>query len=140
MKRLCLNSRDEMMVIRLDQVAYLESNGNYSNVVMIGGTKIMLSFGLGKMEEYIMNSFRDTGRSYFVRLGRKFIINQTYLFQISIPRQRLVLSDLAGHTYTLNVPKTLLKNYKELMRNGFTKTDRPSQLIPMADNQQLNNI
>lgn len=136
MKRLCLNSRDELIVIRLDQVAYLESNGNYSNVVMIGGTKIMLTFGLGKMEEFIMNSFRDTGRSYFVRLGRKYIINQTYLFQISIPRQRLVLSDMAGHSYTLSVPKTLLKNYKELMRNGFEKSHRPSQTVPMADNEQ----
>lgn len=135
MKRLCLNSRDELIVIPLEKVAYLESNGNYSNVVMIGGSKIMLTFGLGKMEEYIMNSFRDTGRSYFVRLGRKFIINQTYLFQISVPRQRLVLSDLAGHNYTLSVPKTLLKNYKELMRNGFERTSRPSQMIPMADNQ-----
>ena len=37
MNRLCLNSRDEMIVIRLDQIAYLESNGNYSNVVMISG-------------------------------------------------------------------------------------------------------
>lgn len=135
MKRLCLNSRDELIVIRLDQVAYLESNGNYSNVVMIGGARIMLTFGLGKMEEFIMNSFRDTGRSYFVRLGRKFIINQTYLFQISVPRQRLVLSDMAGHTYTLSVPKTLLKNYKELMRNGFQNALRPSQAIPMADNE-----
>lgn len=135
MKRLCLNSRDEMIVIPLEKVAYLESNGNYSNVVMIGGTKIMLTFGLGKMEEFIMNSFRDTGRSYFVRLGRKFIINQTFLFQISIPRQRLVLSDLQGHSYTLSVPKTLLKNYKELMRNGFEKSSRPSQSVPMADNQ-----
>lgn len=135
MKRLCLNSRDELIVIRLDQVAYLESNGNYSNVVMIGGARIMLTFGLGKMEEFIMNSFRDTGRSYFVRLGRKFIINQTYLFQISVPRQKLVLSDMAGHTYTLSVPKTLLKNYKELMRNGFQNAPRPSQAIPMADNE-----
>lgn len=135
MKRLCLNSRDELIVIRLDQIAYLESNGNYSTVVMIGGSKIMLTFGLGKMEEYIMNAFRDTGRSYFVRLGRKFIINQTYLFQISIPRQRLVLSDLAGHSYTLTVPKTLLKNYKELMRNGFEHMDRPSQAVQLADNQ-----
>lgn len=135
MKRLCLNSRDELIVIPLEKVAYLESNGNYSNVVMIGGTKIMLTFGLGKMEEFIMNSFRDTGRSYFVRLGRKFIINQTYLFQISIPRQRLVLSDLEGHSYTLSVPKTLLKNYKELMRNGFERAHRPSQAVPMADNE-----
>lgn len=119
MKRLCLNSRDELIVIPLEKIAYLESNGNYSNVVMISGTKIMLTFGLGKMEEFILNSFRDTGRSYFVRLGRKFIINQTFLFQISIPRQRLVLSDMEGHSYTLNVPKTLLRSYKELMRNGF---------------------
>lgn len=112
MNRLCLNSRDEMIVIRLDQIAYLESNGNYSNVVMISGMKIMLTFGLGKMEQFITKSFRDKGRSYFVRLGRKLIINQMYLFQISIPRQRLVLSDMAGHNFSLSVPKTLLKNYE----------------------------
>lgn len=130
MNRLCLNSRDEMIVIRLDQIAYLESNGNYSNVVMISGMKIMLTFGLGKMEQFITNSFRDKGRSYFVRLGRKLIINQMYLFQISIPRQRLVLSDMAGHNFSLSVPKTLLKNYKELMRNGFEQKPANNQPNP----------
>lgn len=135
MNRLCLNSRDELIVIRLDQVAYLESNGNYSNVVMISGTKIMLTFGLGKMEQYIANSFRETGRSYFVRLGRKFIINQRYLFRISVPQQRLVLSDMAGHSYSLSVPKTLLRNYKELMRSGFERKPRPKAESESAETE-----
>ena len=130
MNRLCLNSRDEMIVSRLDQIAYLESNGNYSNVVMISGMKIMLTFGLGKMEQFITNSFRDKGRSYFVRLGRKLIINQMYLFQISIPLPRLVLSDMAGHNFSLSVPNTLLKNYKELMRNGFEQKPANNQPTP----------
>ena len=38
-----------------------------------------------------------------------------------MPRQRLVLSDMAGHSYTLSVSKTLLRNYKELMRSGFER-------------------
>ncbi len=127
MNKLCLNSRDELIVISLDKVAYMESSGNYTNVVMTGGTKIMLTVGLGKMEQYIKNAFRETGKSFFVRLGRKLIINQTLLFQISIPRQRLVLSDLNGHSYSLTVPKNLLKEYKELMRRGFDAKNAPTE-------------
>lgn len=127
MSKICLNTRDELMVIDLDQLAYLESDGNYTNMQMISGQKSLLSLGIGKLE-MVLKTAGTGAANMFIRLGRKLIINQKYVFQISVPRQKLVLSDMQGHIYSLSVPKPLLKDYKELMRRGFQKpgTDNPS--------------
>ena len=57
--------------------------------------------------------------SPFVRLGRSLIINQRYLTEISILKQKLILSDNDGHSFALNVPKPLLKEYKEKINEFY---------------------
>lgn len=121
MKRICINTRDELNLIDLDLVACVNANGNYSNVMYIDGNKIMVSVGLAQLETIIKDAMskEKTGNT-FVRLGRSVIINSRYLSQISILKQKLTLSDGGRHAYQLTVPKTLLKGYKELIRNSFS--------------------
>jgi DNA-binding LytR/AlgR family response regulator len=119
MRKLCLTSRDELIIIDLRKVAYMEADGNYTSVFMIDGMKIMLSFGLGKMEDYLKGSMDLDEPSPFTRLGRKLIINENYLFRISITRQKLVLSDQISHSYVIPLAKNLLKAYKEVIASRF---------------------
>ena len=35
MNKLCLNSRDELLMLDLDALAYLQANGNYTQVMYI---------------------------------------------------------------------------------------------------------
>lgn len=126
MNKICLNSRDELIIIDLDKVVCLQANGNYTNIVYVDGLKVMLSLGLSKMEDLIKAAIPKDSPSSFVRMGRSYIINQKYLSQINIVKQQIVLSDYGKHNYTLTIPKQLLKAYREIIRNKYNNVQSPN--------------
>lgn len=115
MAKICLNTRDDMLFIDLDKVAFAQANGNYTELTYISGQKQMITIGLSKVEDYIRASYSKGTPSPFVRMGRSLIINQSYLYAINILRQKLVLSDFDSRMYAISVPKQLLKEYKKVM-------------------------
>lgn len=121
MLKLCINSRDELFVLDLDKVEYIQASGNYSRIVYIGGMQMMITLGLSKLEGMIKMIVPKDRRSPFVRLGRSLLVNQTYLTHINVLKQRLTLSDNQEHSYVLDVPKALLKAYKDLIRKSFAE-------------------
>ena len=118
---MCINSRDELFVLDLDKVAYIQASGNYSRIVYIGGMQMMITLGLSKLEGMIKMIVPKDRRSPFVRLGRSLLVNQTYLTHINVLKQRLTLADNQEHSYVLDVPKALLKAYKDLIRKSFAE-------------------
>ena len=118
---MCINSRDELFVLDLDKVAYIQASGNYSRIVYIGGMQMMITLGLSKLVGMIKMIVPKDRRSPFVRLGRSLLVNQTYLTHINVLKQRLTLSDNQEHSYVLDVPKALLKAYKDLIRKSFAE-------------------
>ena len=70
-----------------------------------------------------------------MRLGRSLIINQTYLTEISVTRQRVTLSDYEANTYPLSVPKPLLKQYKERIGTMFAGGARKRLRLTKSDNE-----
>lgn len=126
MHKLCLNSRDELLILNLEKIAFFHANGNYTHLTYIEGETHLLTIGISKVEEVIRKTWPKDKPSPFIRLGRSLIINQTFLTEISVLRQRLVLSDCGAHSYVLNVPKPLLKDYKERINDFYiniTKTE-----------------
>ena len=121
MLKLCINSRDELFVLDLDKVEYIQASGNYSRIVYIGGMQMMITLGLSKLEGMIKMIVPKDRRSPFVRLGRSLLVNQTYLTHINVLKQRLTLSDNQEHSYVLDVPKALLKADKDLIRKSFAE-------------------
>lgn len=118
---ICINTRDELNLIDLDLVACINANGNYSNVMYIDGNKTMVSVGLSQFENIIKDAISKTSASNtFVRLGRSVIVNNRYLRQINILKQKIILADYGTHSYQLTVPKNLLRNYKELIRISYS--------------------
>lgn len=121
MNIICINTRDELNLIDLDLVACINASGNYSNVMYIDGNKLLVSVGLSQFEIIIKDSvLKQQLPNTFVRLGRSVLINNRYLSQINILKQKLTLSDRGTHAYQLTVPKNLLKNYKELIRKSYS--------------------
>ncbi len=117
-----------MNLIDLDLVACINASGNYSNIMYIDGNKILVSVGLSQMEIIIKDAVsKQQLPNTFVRLGRSVIINNRYLSQINILKQKLTLSDRGTHAYQLTVPKTLLKNYKELIRQSYSGNSNLSE-------------
>lgn len=119
MARICLNTRDNLVVIDLDKVAVMQADGNYTNVTYIGGQKMMISQNLSKMEDLVKQLSPKGFHSGFVRLGRSVIINQSYLYAINTLKGILLLSDFSNHVYRVSVPKPLLKEYKQILKKQY---------------------
>ena len=127
MNRLLLNSRDELLIVDLEKVAFMRANGNYSELYYIEGQKMLVSLSLSKLEALVQQAMKGQAQSTarFVRLGRSLIVNQRYLVSVSVTKQKIVLSDLGKNIFALAVSKSLARQYKE-------------RLSPSPVNQALN--
>lgn len=114
MKKLCINNRDEMVLISIDDIAYVIADGNYVKLIYITGMKRTLSVGLTKFFKMITNVFDNDSKCPFVKLGRSIVLNQSYLYEINILKQLLLLSD-NKMTFSIKMPKQLLKSYREMI-------------------------
>ena len=123
MKKICINNRDEMVILFVDNIAYIMADGNYTKICYMGGMTTVLSFGLSKVEAMVSAAYAEGTISPFVRLGRSVIINQLFLYDINILKQHLVLSDCMKNTITLKLPKPLLKKYKDLVSRSTIKEE-----------------
>ena len=123
MKKICINNRDEMVILFVDNIAYIMADGNYTKICYMGGMTTVLSFGLSKVEAMVSAAYAEGTISPFVRLGRSVIINQLFLYDINILKQHLVLSDCMKNTITLKLPKPLLKKYKDLVSRSTIKNE-----------------
>lgn len=134
MAKLCLNSRDELIVIDLEKVAYFQANGNYTQMFYISGQKQLLTVGLTKVEALLRAATPPGRPGIFLRLGRSQIINKMYIITISVPKQRLYLGDYENHLHTLSVPKPLLKALKDEVAGKYTKKE-DKQTANKTENQ-----
>lgn len=113
-KILLFNTRDELTRLKLDKICYFEADGNYTTVYCVNGVKTSLLTSLVRLEELIAEILAGSGNVY-VRIGKKYIVNSQYIFQINVLRQKLVLTDQINPTvYSLPVSKEALKSLKAL--------------------------
>lgn len=121
MSQLCYNSRDELVVVDLDKVAYIQAGGNYSVVVYITGRKTTITAGLSKIEIMIAKSYERGKPSPFVRLGRSVIINESFLRRVNVLKQSVMLSDLEHQPLVLSIPKSLIRGFKDYIEGRYKK-------------------
>lgn len=114
---LYFNTRDEMIKVKLERVAYFEADSNYCHVSFINGAKATLLTSLINIEQLLAERFQEDS-PMFIRIGKKYIVNKNYIFQINIQRQRLILSDYVSPSIQeISVSKEALKNLKQLYSN-----------------------
>ena len=115
---LFFNTRDEMIKVRLERVAYFEADSNYCHVFFINGAKATLLTSLVNIEELLPERFKGDNPT-FIRIGKRYIVNMQYIFQINIPRQRLILTDyITPGIMEISISKEALKNLKLLYTNN----------------------
>lgn len=108
------NSRDELSRIEVDKIVYFEGDGNYTNIVTANKLKAVVGMNLTQMEKTLAERLGD-GATVFMRIGKRFIVNMNYVFQVNVAKQRLVLSDLKGFAFQVPVSKEALRKIKELV-------------------------
>lgn len=110
MAKLYFNTRDELSCIETDLIAVVKADGNYSQVVYITKKEITITMGISKLES-ILKSYNGK-KNRFIRLGRSFIINHSYLTKVDVLKQFLILSDNDKNDIRVPVSKNILKSYK----------------------------
>lgn len=114
---LFFNTRDEMIKVKLDRVAYFEADSNYCHVVFINGVRATLLTSLVNIESLLTERFKGDN-PMFIRIGKRYIVSKQYIFQINIQRQKLILSDyIIPSTLEISISKEALKNLKQLYIN-----------------------
>lgn len=111
---LFLNSRDDLLRIDMSEIVYFEADGNYTHIVLTNKTKCTVGMNLSKMEAVLGERLKGKVM-YFARIGKRYIINLNFVFQINVLKHRLVLSDFRNSSFALDVSKDALKKLKELM-------------------------
>lgn len=122
-KYLYLNSRDELYKIDISRIVYFEADGNYTNIVLCNKVKGTVCMNLAQMQLLLSKNLKESA-SRFARIGKRFIVNLDYVYQISVLKQKLVLSDGNVFAFQLNISKEALKKLKEMYVTAIRDMNR----------------
>lgn len=101
--------------VMAEDIVYIEADGNYSHLALVGGEDVMLTIQIGKLEEMIEAQLNSTA-SPLAKIGRSLIINIHCIYYINPQKQQIVLRDCHGHTTrTLSAPVVALRGLKEIL-------------------------
>lgn len=115
---LYLNSRDEFLRLDIRTIAYFESDGNLTHIILTNKLRATVGMNLTRMLETLAESLKDKA-GVFARIGKRHIINLSYVYQIAILKQRLVLSDGEKFEYQLGMSKEALKDLRDMYLTGL---------------------
>ena len=112
--RIYFNSRDKLIRLDIEKIVYFEGGGNYTYIVTANKQKVCVTLNLAHTEEALASQLGDNAKQ-FMRIGKRFIINMNYIFQVDIQKQILMLSDCEHFLFQMPVSKEALKTVKELV-------------------------
>ena len=111
---LFFNSRDELLRIDSAKIVYFEADGNYTDIIMVNKLRAAVCMNLGEMEKTLAAQIGDEAKR-FMRIGKRFIINMRYVYQVNVLKQQLVLSDYDHFAFQVSISKDALRKMKDLM-------------------------
>lgn len=114
MEYIYFNSRDELLRLRITEIAYFESDGNYCNVVTANKLRSPIGMNLTNLEHALDKQLGNEATT-FIRIGKRFIVNKRYICKVNIPKQRLVITDYDRFTFQLPISRDALKQLKALI-------------------------
>lgn len=114
------NSRDEFQRIDISKIVFFESEGNYTNIVTVNKLKSVVCMNLMNMQKLLSENLKSDAK-IFARVGKKHIINHSYVFRISISKQELILSDGSSFAFKLSLSKNALKALKEIYASSSSR-------------------
>lgn len=111
---LVFNTKTELLRLDVSKIVYFEGDGNYTQVVTVNKLKTVVCLNLLQMEKYLSDSLSDSNH-LFMRIGKRFIVNIDYIYQINISKQQLILSDYSHFAFALGISKDALRQVKDLL-------------------------
>ena len=123
---LIINTRDELLRIRIGQILYFEADRNYTKLLLSSGIQFTFAINIGKIEEILGKQVEGVGK-ILMRVGKSHIINKNHILQINLPKQRLLLLTEEGKAKEVVISKDPLKVLKESLEKEMGKASTDSE-------------
>ena len=116
-KVLIISGVNELVRIKPERVVYVESDGNYSTMVLHDKTEQVFTMNLAHCQQLMEEQLGKEAMT-FIRLGKQLIINRAYIFKINVNKQQLIMSNTeVNNAFTLQASKEALKQLKALVES-----------------------
>ena len=123
-KVLIISTVNELVRVKPERVVYINSDGNYSTMVLHDKSEHVFTMNLAHCQQLIENQLGKEAET-FIRLGKQLIINREYIFKINVNKQTLMMADMAlNHVFTLSASKEALRQLKVFMESNKGKEMR----------------
>ena len=116
-KVLIISNANELVRIKPERVVYVESDGNYSTMVLHDKTEQVFTMNLAHCQQLMEEQLGKEAMT-FIRLGKQLIVNRAYIFKINVNKQQLIMSNIeVNNAFTLQASKEALKQLKALIES-----------------------
>ena len=116
-KVLIISGVNELVRIKPERVVYVESDGNYSTMVLHDKTEQVFTMNLAHCQQLMEEQLGKEAMT-FIRLGKQLIVNRAYIFKINVNKQQLIMSNTeVNNAFTLQDSKEALKQLKALIES-----------------------
>ena len=116
-KVLIISNSNELVRVRPERIVYVESDGNYSTMVLHDKTEYVFTMNLAHCQQMIEDQIGKEAMT-FIRIGKSLIVNRAYIFKINVNKQQLVMSNMEmNQAFTLQASKEALKQLKTLIES-----------------------
>jgi len=123
-KVLIISNTNELFRVRPERIVYVESDGNYSTMVLHDKTKLLFTMNLAHCQQLMEEQLGKEAMA-FIRLGKQLIVNRAYIFNINANKQQLIMSNHeVNNAFTLQASKEALKQLKTLLESEKGKEGR----------------
>lgn len=121
---LIISNTNELVRVKPERVVYVESDGNYSTMVLHDKTEHLFTMNLAHCQQLIEQQLGKEAET-FIRIGKQLIVNRAYIYKINVNRQQLVMADMAfNEAFTLQASKEALKQLKNYIESTIGKETR----------------
>ena len=112
---LTIKNKSEILFLRLDDILYIQADGNYCNIYLAdGGVINTLTYQRAEMARMLEEQLSKEALSRFALLGRSYLVNTDYVLRIQPGKQLLTFRvNKFGSTKKISI-KTTTKALQEI--------------------------
>jgi DNA-binding LytR/AlgR family response regulator len=105
---LTIKNKSEILFLRLDDILYIQADGNYCNIYLAdGGVINTLTYQRAEMARMLEEQLSKEALSRFALLGRSFLVNTDYVLRIQPGKQLLTFRvNKFGSTKKISIKAT----------------------------------
>jgi len=123
---LTIKNKSEVLYLQLDNILYIQADGNYCNIFLVdGGVINTLTHQRAEIARIMDEQIKAEDRVRFVLLGKSYLVNTDYVLRIQPSKQLLTFSvNKFGCTKKVSIKATIkaLQDLTEKIENRKENT------------------